>query len=330
MGKSNGKQKYTWILLIGALAVYFFMRFFFTITLPFLLAFLVIWKVYPFLNKLSKRTRLKETWILGSLIFLIVFLFITVLSVPLSNCFEDEVLLEKNESILESELFEICVEKYNDFKETCSEYVGDDMVVTIQSGAISGAKTCFTVITYVAIFFVSLILFCKDFLKIKEKIEERENNTLLQVIRGVVSYVKAFLKTQVIIFLVIVTLSSITLTILGVPNGWIFGLLAGTLDTFPFLGTGIVLGPLAAWLFLQGQMWQGAFCLLLYGVCALLRELLEPKLVGEKIGIYPIVLFASVFVGMHIFGVGGIIKGPLSVVILYEFRKVLLAKENDV
>ena len=39
MEKSGNKQKYTWILLIGALAVYFFMRFFFAITLPFLLAF---------------------------------------------------------------------------------------------------------------------------------------------------------------------------------------------------------------------------------------------------------------------------------------------------
>lgn len=323
MGKSNGKQKYTWILLIGALAVYFFMRFFFNITLPFLLAFLVIWKVYPFLSKLSKKTGLKETWILGAFIFLAVFLLIAVLSVPLSNCFGDE-------TISESEFLKMCTEKYKDFREVCSEYVGDDMVITIQSGAINGAKICFKVITYVAIFFVSLILFCKDFLSIREKIEERKNNTLLQVFKGVVSYVKAFLKTQVIIFLVIVTLSSITLTILGVPNGWLFGLLAGTLDTFPFLGTGIVLGPLAAWLFLQGQMWQGAFCLLLYGVCALLRELLEPKLVGEKVGIYPIVLFASVFIGMHIYGVGGIIKGPLSVVIIYEFRKVLLAKEQEV
>ena len=52
MGKLSNKQKYTWILLIGALAVYFFMRFFFAITLPFLLAFLLIWKVYPCLNKL--------------------------------------------------------------------------------------------------------------------------------------------------------------------------------------------------------------------------------------------------------------------------------------
>ena len=112
------------------------------------------------------------------------------------------------------------------------------------------------------------------------------------------------------------------------PNGWLFGLLAGVLDAFPFIGTGIVLVPLTIWLFLKGQLIQAVFCLVLYGVCALVRELLEPKLIGEKVGIYPIALFASVFIGMQLFGVSGIIKGPLSIVIIYEIRKVLLAKDE--
>lgn len=330
MEKFGNRQKYTWILLIGALAVYFFMRFFFNITLPFLLAFLVIWKVYPYLNKLSKKTRLKETWILGLILFIVVFILLAVLYVPISNCFENVNFLKEDESILESELLNTCVEKYNEFKETCSEYVGDDMVIKIQTGAVNGVKTCISFFTYIIIFFVSLLLFCKDFGKIREKIEEKSGSTVLQVTKGVVSYVKAFLKSQMIIFLVLALLVGITLTVLQVQNGWLFGLLAGFLDAFPFVGTGIVLVPLSIWLFLKGQILQAALCLVLYGVCALLRELLEPKLVGEKVGIYPIVLFASVFVGMQIFGVGGIIKGPLSVVILYELRKVLLAKEKKV
>ena len=83
MEKFFGKQKYTWILLIGALAVYFFMRFFLWITLPFLLAFLVIWKVRPFLSKLAKKTHLKETWILGGFVFLIIMILFAVLYVPI-------------------------------------------------------------------------------------------------------------------------------------------------------------------------------------------------------------------------------------------------------
>lgn len=326
MEKFGNKQKYTLILLMSALAVYFFMRFFFAISLPFLLAFLAIWKVYPLLNKLSKKIKLRETWILGLFIFIIAFLLLGILYVPISNCFENVTFLEEDESILESELLETCVEKYNEFKEVCSEYVGEDMVIKIQSGAVNSVKTCISFFTYVVIFFVSLILFCKDFGKIRETIELKSDNMIVKVIRGVVSYVKAFLKSQVIIFVILALLVGITLTVLQVPNGWLFGLLAGVLDAFPFIGTGIVLVPLTIWLFLKGQIIQAVFCLVLYGVCALVRELLEPKLIGEKVGIYPIVLFASVFIGMQLFGVSGIIKGPLSIVIIYEIRKVLLAK----
>lgn len=326
MEKFGNKQKYTLILLMSALAVYFFMRFFFAISLPFLLAFLAIWKVYPLLNKLSKKIKLRETWILGLFIFIIAFLLLGILYVPISNCFENVTFLEEDESILESELLETCVEKYNEFKEVCSEYVGEDMVIKIQSGAVNSVKTCISFFTYVVIFFVSLILFCKDFGKIRETIELKSDNMIVKVIRGVVSYVKAFLKSQVIIFVILALLVGITLTVLQVPNGWLFGLLAGVLDAFPFIGTGIVLVPLTIWLFLKGQIIQAVFCLVLYGVCALVRELLEPKLIGEKVGIYPIALFASVFIGMQLFGVSGIIKGPLSIVIIYEIRKVLLAK----
>lgn len=330
MEKSGNKQRYTWILLIGALAVYFFMRFFFSITLPFLLAFLVVWKVYPVLNKLSKKVHLRETWILGIFICVVLFVLLGALYVPISNCFADVTFLEEDEGILESEILNVCVEKYTEFKDSCSRYMGEDFIIKIQSGAVTGVKTCISFFTYIIIFFVSLILFCKDYEKIRGKIEENQNNTVIQVTGGVVSYVKAFLKSQVIIFLVLAVLISVTLMVLQVPNGWLFGLLAGLLDAFPFVGTGIVLVPLSVWLILKGQIWQAVFCLVLYGVCALLRELLEPKLVGEKVGIYPIVLFASVFIGMQIFGVGGIIKGPLSVVILYEYRKVLLAKGEKV
>lgn len=329
MEKFGNKQKYTLILLISVLAVYFFMRFFFTITLPFLLAFLVIWKVYPLLNKLSKKTKVKETWFLGIFMFLVILLLLGVLYVPISNCLENITFLKEDEGILESELLNDCVKKYNDFKETCSEYVGNDMVVKIQSGAIDSVKSCLSFFTYVIIFFVSLLLFCKDFEKIRSVIENKSDNAFIQVIRGVILYVKTFLKTQIVIFLILSVLIGVTLTILQVPNGWLFGLLAGVLDAFPFIGTGIVLVPLSIWLFLKGKILQAVLCLVLYGACALIRELLEPRLIGKKVGIYPIILFASVFIGMQIFGVGGIIKGPLSVVIVYELRKVLLAKTEQ-
>ena len=188
MEKFFSKQKYTWILLIGALAVYFFMRFFFAIALPFLLAFLVIWKVRPFLSRLARKTHLKETWILGVFVFLLMLLLFAVLYVPISSCFKDVKFLEENESIFESEIINVCVEKYTEIKETCSQYIGSEMVIKIQKEAVNGVKICVSFFTYIVIFFVSMILFCKDFDKIREKIEENKSNTVIEVIKGVLIY----------------------------------------------------------------------------------------------------------------------------------------------
>ncbi len=330
MGKLTFKQKTILTLLISIVAVYFFMRFFFGISLPFLLAFLVIWRVYPFFQRLSKRTHLKETWFLSLFVVLLVLPVLLLVYLSLSGSMKDGALIDENENILESELVESCVEKYNEWKEICTEYIGDDMMIKIQVGAVNSVKTCVSFFMYLVIFFASLFLFCKDFEKIKNAIDERKDNSFLQIAGGVLSYIRAFLKTQVVIFVVLSALVGFVLMALRVENAWVFGVLAGFLDALPFIGTGIVLVPLAVWLFLTGHVVKAVLTLVLYGACALIRELLEPRLIGKKVGIMPIILFASVFVGMQVFGTIGIIKGPLSVVIISEIQKVILAKENKV
>ena len=49
-----------------------------------------------------------------------------------------------------------------------------------------------------------------------------------------------------------------------------------------------------------------------------MREFLEPKLIGKKVGIYPIAILLSVYAGVKLFGLGGILKGPLGLVMIYQ------------
>ena len=51
------------------------------------------------------------------------------------------------------------------------------------------------------------------------------------------------------------------------------------------------------------------------------RELLEPRLIGNKIGIAPICILFSLYAGVKLFGVGGIIKGPLALIVIFEILK---------
>ncbi len=64
-----------------------------------------------------------------------------------------------------------------------------------------------------------------------------------------------------------------------------------------------------------------AVCLALYGICVLTREFLEPRLIGNKIGLSPVWILFSIYAGMKLFGVGGIVKGPLALIAISEILK---------
>lgn len=109
---------------------------------------------------------------------------------------------------------------------------------------------------------------------------------MLEVVVRVIKYIATFIKAQLLIMLTIGGLSMLTLTLTGIPQGVLWGLLAGILDVLPFIGTGIVLIPLAIWQLLQGFYGKALVCVILYAACGLIRECMEPRLIGAKVGIY--------------------------------------------
>jgi len=89
----------------------------------------------------------------------------------------------------------------------------------------------------------------------------------------------------------------------------------------PFIGTGVVLVPMALWQLLSGHYVRMAVCILLYIFCIVIREFLEPKLIGNRMGIAPVLMLLAIYMGIRLFGVGGIIKGPLALIVIYELNK---------
>ena len=100
-----------------------------------------------------------------------------------------------------------------------------------------------------------------------------------------------------------------------------FPIIVSPLDVLPFIGTGVVLVPMALWQLLNGHYVRMAVCLLLYAACIVIREFLEPKLIGNRMGIAPVLMLLAIYAGIRLFGVGGIIKGPLALIVIYELNK---------
>ena len=96
------------------------------------------------------------------------------------------------------------------------------------------------------------------------------------------------------------------------------GILIGFLDALPFIGTGTILLPWAALELFRGDFFHAAAYLTFFLITNSTRDFLEPRLLGEKLGVYPIVIAVVVYVGICIFGPAGVLLGPLMLLVIRE------------
>ena len=172
---------------------------------------------------------------------------------------------------------------------------------------------------FLVTFLIASVLLAKDYDGIMNRLLDQEAcHVLLEVICGIVRYIATFVKAQGIIMTTIAMTAAATLGIAGINHGILWGILAGILDALPFIGTGVVLVPLGMFQILDGNWGRALVCGVLYVVCIFLREVMEPRLIGRKIGVSPIAVLVSLYAGIRLFGVWGIIKGPLGFVLIYE------------
>ena len=84
--------------------------------------------------------------------------------------------------------------------------------------------------------------------------------------------------------------------------------------------------PMAVLQLLMGNEWSAIVLTVTFIISALSREILEPKLIGAKMGVIPIAILLSVYVGAKVFGPAGVIWGPLYMLMLYEIYKKIYRK----
>ena len=148
-------------------------------------------------------------------------------------------------------------------------------------------------------------------------------DTFMDVVGKILRTTGLYVKAQLILMLMIVLVCSTGFYFIGISSPIFLGVLTGILDALPFIGTAIMLVPLSVLFFWEGEIAKGIVCLVLYLICIMVRELLEPRLVGKGLGIFPVVLLISIYAGMKLFGLSGIIKGPLAVVLYKNIWKML-------
>lgn len=116
-------------------------------------------------------------------------------------------------------------------------------------------------------------------------------------------YLKAQLKIMVVVYIILV----VGFIILNIHFSFLLGLLIALLDFLPFFGTGTALIPWAIYQFFMGNYKLVVGLVILYAVTQLMRQLIQPKLVGDSMGLRPLLTLFLLYTGYKIGGVFGMI-----------------------
>lgn len=109
---------------------------------------------------------------------------------------------------------------------------------------------------------------------------------------------------------------SVGLWLLGVEYFAVLGVIVAVVDILPILGSGAVLLPWGLWQIFAGAPQKGIGILLLYGVVVVVRTVAEPKILGDRIGLPPLVTILSMYAGLRLFGALGMILTPMAATLL--------------
>ena len=152
------------------------------------------------------------------------------------------------------------------------------------------------------------------------RLKKLSQNTFLR-------YVRAYAIIMVITFVIL----SISFIIIGISNPIGIAAAIAIFDFLPVLGAGSVL---FVWVIVE--LLQGGFALaiglgVIWGIIAIIRNVIEPKIVGDSLGINPILALLSVFVGYKLFGLLGMILFPMLaqiLIVLHQSGTIKLYKEK--
>jgi sporulation integral membrane protein YtvI len=143
---------------------------------------------------------------------------------------------------------------------------------------------------------------------VKVALEFLRNN----VFRGIGAYLKA----QGILISITFFIVFISLLLLGVNNSFSIALLAGVFDILPLLGVNTLFIPWIAYLFITGDTHLALWLTGLLLFVSLSRQVLEPRITGQTIGVSAFTMLSFVIISLSLFGVAGLILAPILMILL--------------
>ncbi len=110
------------------------------------------------------------------------------------------------------------------------------------------------------------------------------------------------------------------LSIIGIKNQFAIAAVIALFDILPVVGSGTVLIPWAIISAITGNYLQALGLGILYVVVLIIRNIVEPKIIGEHVGLHPIITLSSMVIGTYVFGPVGLLGLPVTLALIQSLN----------
>jgi sporulation integral membrane protein YtvI len=129
---------------------------------------------------------------------------------------------------------------------------------------------------------------------------------------------KKYLKAYCILFVMTFFELIIGFAILGVDYAFVLALLISFIDFLPVFGAGAILAPWGLILLLMKNYFLGIGIIVMFVIMTIVRQIVEPKIVGKNLGVHPILTLITIYIGYELFGIFGMVFLPIVALIAFS------------
>lgn len=346
------------IFVLGLFGAYLLVRFGFWVIglmMPFLIGFVLASIAYPLTNLFRKKLRFPQTLaslvslllvigVVGGLLF---WLFTGIQhSIPGLTAFFENLgadLLTSARNLfwtLQYRYPNLITISFDDFMEQMRapgnllSLSPAPIITTVFSFAKSlPSILLFLIITLISSYYISLE-YTAVYTYLRKRLIERPliHSFFVNIKHYTRSGLLSWLKAQAIIMTVAAIIATIFFLLMGFSNPVLFGIFLAVFDGLPIFGAGAVLWPIAVYNLIYANYSHTVLSVVLYLLIIITRNFIEPRIIGQNIGINPLITLITIYTGFRLLGIVGIILGIILLVIgvsVYNGHKASKEREEQ-
>lgn len=320
--------------------------------MPFLIAFIISLMLEPLIRFLMRKLKLKRKqssivviiFIMGIIIGLITWAVSSLISEGSSLLNNINEYVEITTKKIQDMIAQINIKNLNipDAVLSAIENSSKDLLNMLASELQNIIKSLLNFITsiptigiYLSVTFLALYFMCTDKVYMIDQLEHHLPEVwvkkLYRHLKDLVKVLGGYLKAEATLIIISFIVSLVGLYIfhfvgLNVKYPLLYAVAIGFVDALPIFGSGTVMVPWAIIEGFNGDIKLGISILGLWIVMSIVRQLIEPRIVGNHIGIHPIFTLIAMYTGFKLIGVIGLFIGPIALIILKNVFSAILDK----